>query len=335
MISSAMFSVIGQAFIPIPAVGGLIGGMVGYALSSATYGILTSSLKEAKLAHAERIAIEKACEEHIKMIREYRAQINAIIEEYLTDSMEIFQDSFDGIKEALAIGDVDLLIESANSITDALGGNKPFETMDEFNEMMLQEQPLNYREDNCMYKMNQAKLYYLFMMSDGDVSPNEKKIFNSICKELSVDSDNKNTVIKECKEIAKKEALSCLEVLKKNIEDGYMYGILDLDISKYESDSVKASVLWNLINLGYADTYFTIDEREVVDALREYWEISKSLYQEMIDVAETILSLEKYKTWVENTLTEDDGKSKKIKQIKKDIKFAQDSIKTTISEFDY
>ncbi len=186
-----------------------------------------------------------------------------------------------------------------------------------------------------MYKMNQAKLYYLFMMSDGDVSPNEKKIFNSICKELSVDSDNKNTVIKECKEIAKKEALSCLEVLKKNIEDGYMYGILDLDISKYESDSVKASVLWNLINLGYADTYFTIDEREVVDALREYWEISKSLYQEMIDVAETILSLEKYKTWVENTLTEDDGKSKKIKQIKKDIKFAQDSIKTTISEFDY
>ena len=71
------------------------------------------------------------------MIREYRAQINAIIEEYLTDSMEIFQDSFDGIKEALAIGDVDLLIESANSITDALGGNKPFETMDEFNEMML------------------------------------------------------------------------------------------------------------------------------------------------------------------------------------------------------
>ncbi len=137
MISSAMFSVIGQAFIPIPAVGGLIGGMVGYALSSATYGILTSSLKEAKLAHAERIAIEKACEEHIKMIREYRAQINAIIEEYLTDSMEIFQDSFDGIKEALAIGDVDLLIESANSITDALGGNKPFETMDEFNEMML------------------------------------------------------------------------------------------------------------------------------------------------------------------------------------------------------
>ena len=137
MIASSMFTVIGQAVIPIPIVGGLIGGMVGYALSSATYGILMSSLKEAKLAHEERIAIEKACEEHIQMIREYRAQMNAIIEEYLSETMEVFNQSFSGIKDALAIGDVDLLIESANNIIDSLGGNKPFETMDEFNEKML------------------------------------------------------------------------------------------------------------------------------------------------------------------------------------------------------
>lgn len=137
MIASSMFTVIGQAVIPIPVVGGLIGGMVGYALSSATYGILMTSLKEEKLAHEERIAIEKACEEHIKMIREYRAQMNAIIEEYLSDTMEIFNESFSGIKAALAIGDVDLLIESANEITYALGGNKPFETMDDFNNKMM------------------------------------------------------------------------------------------------------------------------------------------------------------------------------------------------------
>lgn len=137
MIASSMFTVIGQAVIPIPVVGGLIGGMVGYALSSATYGILITSLKEAKLAHEERIAIEKACEEHIKMIREYRAQMNTIIEEYLSDTMEIFNESFSGIKDALAIGDIDLLIESANEITDTLGGNKPFESMDEFNDKML------------------------------------------------------------------------------------------------------------------------------------------------------------------------------------------------------
>ncbi len=137
MIASAMFSAIGQIAIPIPVVGGLIGGMVGYALSSATYGILVGSLKEAKLAHEERIAIEKACEEHIKMIREYRTKMNAIINEYLSEVTEIFNESFSGIKDALAIGDVDLLIDSANTVTDALGGNKPFETMEEFNSKML------------------------------------------------------------------------------------------------------------------------------------------------------------------------------------------------------
>ena len=63
--------------------------------------------------------------------------MNEIIEEYLSGAMEVFNESFSGIKDALDIGDVDLLIESANNITASLGGNKPFETMDEFNDMML------------------------------------------------------------------------------------------------------------------------------------------------------------------------------------------------------
>ena len=141
MIASSMFTVIGQTVISIPVVGGIvggmIGGMVGYALSSAAYGVLMNSLKEAKLAHEERIAIEKACEEHIKMIRKYRAQMNEIIEEYLSGAIKVFNNSFSEIKDALDIGDVDLFIESANNITASLGRNKPFETMDEFNDMML------------------------------------------------------------------------------------------------------------------------------------------------------------------------------------------------------
>lgn len=93
--------------------------------------------------------------------------------------------------------------------------------------------------------------------------------------------------------------------------------------------------MWNLINLAYADTHYSIEEREVVDFLRDFWEISESLYQEMIDVAETMLALEKHKSWVENTITDDDVKLEKIKQIKTDIKFSHDSIKATISELNY
>ena len=64
--------------------------------------------------------------------------------------------------------------------------------------------------------------------------------------------------------------MTCIDVLEKNAEESYMYGALDLDLDKYVSDEDKAKIIWNLINLGYADTHFTIDEREVVDFLREH-----------------------------------------------------------------
>ena len=113
-----------------------------------------------------------------------------------------------------------------------------------------------------------------------------------------------------------------------------MYGYSDIDLNKWEIDQEKMSVLWNLINLGYADTYFSSEEREVVEYIKEYWEISDSLYKEMIDVAETCLSLEKYKKWVES-LPESDFKSEKLKKIKKDLKYVQKTIKTTISEVEF
>ncbi len=185
-----------------------------------------------------------------------------------------------------------------------------------------------------MNNRGQAKLYYLYMMSDGNVSANEKKLFGTICKELNLDADEKKNIIKECREIVNDKGMNCIEVLEKNAEDSYMYGPLDIDLNKYGTDEEKAKILWNLINLGYSDTHYFIDEREVVDYLREYWEIPESLYQEMIDVAETCLALEKHKQWVD-TLPESDYKAEKIKQIKKDIKFTQETIKTTLSEIDF
>ena len=111
--------------------------MVGYALSSAMYGTLLQSLKNQKLAHKERLAIEKACEEHIKMIREYRVEMEKLIREYLADSMDVFRESFAGIKNALAIGDADWFIKSANTITEKFGGEVSFSSMDEFNSKMF------------------------------------------------------------------------------------------------------------------------------------------------------------------------------------------------------
>lgn len=139
LVSSAMFTVVGQAVIPIPVVGGMIGSMVGYAIASASYGILLSSLKEAKLAKERRELTERVCEEHIKMIREYRLEMEKSINEYLIESMDVFRDSFAGVKNALAIGDVDWVIDSSNRISETFGRKASFSSVDEFNDKMLSD----------------------------------------------------------------------------------------------------------------------------------------------------------------------------------------------------
>ena len=185
-----------------------------------------------------------------------------------------------------------------------------------------------------MNSWGQAKLYYLYMMSDGEVSDDEKKLFNKICKELYLDADDKKRIKQECGEISKEKKMTCIEVVKKNAKESDMYGVLDIDLDKYISDEDKAKIIWNLINLGYADSHFTIDERMIVDYLKKYWKLSNSIYQEMIDVAETCLSLEKHKLWIEG-LPDTDYKLEKIKQVKKDLKYVQKMILTTISEIKF
>jgi hypothetical protein len=158
MLSSAMFSslgtagavavfgksaVIGQLIIPIPIIGGLIGGMVGYALSSACYDQLMRALKDAKIARENRIKIEAECAEAIHMIREYRIEIEAAISSYLSDHIASFHNAFDGIKTALNIGDIDGFIAGANAITRKLGGKPQFENMSEFESLMDNSEKLS------------------------------------------------------------------------------------------------------------------------------------------------------------------------------------------------
>lgn len=136
MIASSMGTVIGQAAIPIPIVGAVIGSMVGYAIASSSYGVLLESLKDAKLAHEERIRIEAECAEHIVLIREYRAELEQNIGRYLSSNIAVFSQAFDDMKSALSIGDIDGFISGTSSITKVLGKSVQFETMDEFDALM-------------------------------------------------------------------------------------------------------------------------------------------------------------------------------------------------------
>lgn len=186
-----------------------------------------------------------------------------------------------------------------------------------------------------MYRLEQAKLYYLYMLSDGEALEGEKKLFTTICKGLNIESDEKKRIIKECENTPFDGIFDEIkEIVGDPVKEINSTFAVSSIMSFLGNSENYATILWNLINLGYADTKYTYEEREIVDFLREHWKVTDDLYQEMIDVAETCLALEEHKKWVE-TLVESDYKSEKIKQIKKDIKMALDGIKITLAELEF
>ena len=144
MISSAMFATVGQVLIPIPVVGAMAGSMIGYALSSSCYGLLVGALKEEKLAREERIRIEKECEEHIKNLKEYRAQLEKYFDDYMTYYKNNFREAFKQIKTAYEIGDCDGYLDGCDKIITALGGTSQYSTVKEFEELMDSDEPIKF-----------------------------------------------------------------------------------------------------------------------------------------------------------------------------------------------
>jgi hypothetical protein len=124
-ISAAMFATAGQALIPIPVVGAMVGSMVGYALSNACYKELTNALREEKLAKEERIRIEAECAEAIRMIRQYRIEMNEYVDRYLTEHIQVFNNAFEQMNEAIGkdglIDDIEGFIGANNQIRQILG----------------------------------------------------------------------------------------------------------------------------------------------------------------------------------------------------------------------
>lgn len=136
IVASSIGAAIGQAAIPIPILGGMIGSMFGYALSSMYYEALTQALNEAQMAREERILIEAECEAAIVAIREYRLEMELVLRNYFTSYIYAFDNAFSQMQTAFQTGEVDLLIGGANGITEALGGEILFRTEEEFDELM-------------------------------------------------------------------------------------------------------------------------------------------------------------------------------------------------------
>lgn len=173
----------------------------------------------------------------------------------------------------------------------------------------------------------EAMLYYLYMMADGEVANNEEKIYDAICKELGIDNDEKKSVIEKCKEFVDGTSdifdILVREKIDEQVGQGW-FGLRDA--------SSLAQIIWNLVNIGYADSIYSDEEEKIVSYLVDKWSISSQVYQELVDTADTMLALTKQREWIASTFSKGGIREKKEKDVDSEIKQLLDDIKLTIEE---
>lgn len=147
-IGAAMYSAIavtavkGSSSVAIKVLAGITGSTLGYAAAVAVYQELATSLKEHELAIENRIRLEAECEEAIRMICEYRNEMNATIEQYFAEHYEIFDESFETMDKAIIENDVNGFIAGNTMIQEKLGHQIQFRSQSEFDDIMSSDIPL-------------------------------------------------------------------------------------------------------------------------------------------------------------------------------------------------
>lgn len=144
-IGAAMFSSIGLASVAgaasplVHIIAGMTGATLGYAAATAVYKELATSLKEYELAKEERIRVEAECKEAITLIRQYREEMNQLVEQYLTKNIQTFDEGFKAMDRAIIENDINGFIRGNVEIQELLGREVQYKNQDEFDELMLSD----------------------------------------------------------------------------------------------------------------------------------------------------------------------------------------------------
>lgn len=176
---------------------------------------------------------------------------------------------------------------------------------------------------------NEKTLYGLYIMADGNISYEEEKLLIRICDEMGTSIDEAD--INNLRILSKRNTNIYQEIVKADIAYSIEHPYGDLGFFRRRKSSLSR-IIWNLINLGYADSTFSVKEKEIVDYLVKKWEISPVIYQEFIDVAETMLALSEQKDWIKTLSISKYSKDQMEKRVDNQIKQLLNDVTITLEE---
>ena len=117
-------------------IGTLASSAVAYAAFTEAYKIIRKAQEDLQLAHEERVKIEASCNESVALIRQYRAEMEYVVNHYLTERIETFQKGFAAMDQAILENDADGYIGGNVAIQEILGYKSQFTNQEEFDELM-------------------------------------------------------------------------------------------------------------------------------------------------------------------------------------------------------
>lgn len=110
--------------------------VVAFAALTAAYKMVREAQEDMLIAREHRIEIEKACNESIALIRQYREEMEYVVNKYLSERIRTFESGFDAMDKAILENDTDGYIRGNAAIQEILGYKAQFTNQEEFDDLM-------------------------------------------------------------------------------------------------------------------------------------------------------------------------------------------------------
>lgn len=103
------------------------------------YDEVSKAVSGLKIAREERIRVEEECAVRVRILREYQAEMETVVESYLSRQLKMFGEDLDLLEQAAAEGDTDAFLQGNARLQEQLGRNGAMRSQSEFEAMMCAE----------------------------------------------------------------------------------------------------------------------------------------------------------------------------------------------------
>ncbi len=100
------------------------------------YKIYEKASDDARIAHENRLVIERRCRESVAGYERYHLEMETLVDKYLGTRIDFFESGINAMDSAILADDADGYIAANASLQESLGRHQQFHTQKEFDDLM-------------------------------------------------------------------------------------------------------------------------------------------------------------------------------------------------------